>query len=97
MCESTEPGGLYPIFLSVRKGRSGLLSVALGCSGGRAMYCSTAKAGVTVAKRPLEKAVRMSLSPDQLCTSPCSLSYLLGSPAESFLPSASAPLSKERP
>lgn len=97
MCESTEHGGLYPIFLSTWRGRSGLLSVALGCSGGRAMYRSTVTAGITAAKRLLEKVVRMLLSPDRLCSSPCSLSYLLGSPAESFLPSASAPLSKERP
>lgn len=61
------------------------------------MYRSTAMAGITAAKRPLEKVVRMSLSPDRLCSSPCSLSYLLGLPAESFLPSASAPLSKELP
>ena len=48
-------------------------------------YCFTAIAGVPGAERPLKKAVRLSLSPDLLYSSPCRLSHMLWPPAEPFL------------
>lgn len=63
--------------------------------GDKAMCLSTMTAGVTGAERTLEKTTRMALSPDWLCSSPCSLSHVLWPPAEAFLQNAALPLNKE--
>lgn len=94
-CKSTECGGLYLHVPEHAERWSGLLRVSFGWGGGKAVCLSTMTAGITGAERLLEKTTRMALSPDRLCSSPCSLSHMLWPPAESFLQNASPPLNKE--